>query len=70
MAVSKGMQVIAAEAINFQGDDLNELPEWAIQAVIKAKEKVSKRLGYEANLNKFFIDILDETEKEIFEAGH
>lgn len=60
MIVTKGMRVIAAEAIDFDGE-LDDVPSYAIDAVISAKAIISNRKGRECNLNYDFSEVLDTT---------
>lgn len=68
MQITKGMKVVAAEAINFEGN-VDDVPEYAIDAVISAKAIVSNKIGRECNLNHHFTEILDTTVAVLTKRG-
>lgn len=60
MEITNGMKVIASEAIDFQGE-LDDVPVYAIDAVITAKAIYANTTGREPNLNFCFVEILEIT---------
>jgi hypothetical protein len=69
MKVTKGMKVIASEAIDFQGE-LEEVPEYAVDAVITAKAIYANTTGREPNLNYCFVEILEITKNVLARRAH
>lgn len=68
MKVTNGMRVIASEAIGYDGD-LNDVPQYAIDAVITAKAIYANKYGKEPNLNYCFVEIQDITKAVLERRG-